>query len=105
MLRNTFIKKFISYLYLSLHNATSLEFLLSPLIAGLAHLMNQVRIKCLRTMSEGMSVYSVLIAEPASGKSPAMTIIRNSLLATESYLAIPPEETKHVNGNLFSSKA
>ena len=53
-------------------------------------------------MTEGMSVYSVLIAEPASGKSPAMKIIRNSLLATENYLTIPPEETKHVNGKLYS---
>ena len=51
-------------------------------------------------MSEGMSMFSVLIAEPASGKTPAMRIVKNALLATEKYLCVPVEETKHVNGNL-----
>ena len=53
--------------------------------------------KALRTFNEGMVIYSALIAEPATGKSPAMSLVRKALVEVESYLNIPQDQSKLVN--------
>ena len=53
----------------------------------------------MRTFEEGMVIYSALIAEPATGKSPAMTIIRKALIDVDKYFETPNENSKLVNGN------
>lgn len=72
--------------------------MLCPLLTGVAHLMGQSKIKALRTLEEGMVLYSTLIAEPATGKSPAMSVVRKALVECESFFQIPHENTKLVNG-------
>ena len=56
------------------------------------------QIKCLKTFKEGMVMYTVLIAEPATGKSPALSLVRNSLVSIENYLGISLEDSRMVNG-------
>ena len=62
--------------------------------------MQLAQINCLKTFKEGMVVYTVLIGEPASGKSPAMSIVRNSLVRFEDYLKIDLDNSKLVNGEI-----
>ena len=56
-------------------------------------------VKAMRTFEEGMVIYSALIAEPATGKSPAMTLIRQALVDVDKYFETPNENSKLVNGN------
>ena len=88
---------FLNFLF-SVSNSTSLEFVLCPLLSGTSHLMGQSQVKALKSFEEGMVVYSALIAEPATGKSPAMNIIRKALIQIEFFLAVPSESSKLVNG-------
>ena len=69
-----------------------------PLLTGVSHLMGLSQIKALKEYVEGMVVYGALIAEPATGKSPALNIIRKALVEIENFLAIPSESSKLVNG-------
>lgn len=53
-LEGVFSEKLNDFLVLlCLHNCTSIEFLLCPLITSLSHLMQQAKLKAIRTMSEG----------------------------------------------------
>ena len=49
-----------------------------------------------------MSIYSALIAEPGTGKSQAMKLVRKSVLDIEDFLKIEPENSKLVNGKLYN---
>ena len=60
--------------------------------------MGQTELKALKTFSEGLSIYAVLIAEPATGKSLVMSIVRKALVDIEEYLQIQLENSKLVNG-------
>ena len=55
-------------------------------------------VKAMRTFEEGMVIYSALIAEPATGKSPAMTLVRKALVECEKFFQTSHENTKLVNG-------
>jgi hypothetical protein len=62
-------------------------------------------VKSMRTFEEGMVIYSALIAEPATGKSPAMTLVRKALVECEKFFETPNENTQLVNGKfVISSK-
>lgn len=52
---------------------------------------------------EGMSIYCALIAEPATGKSPTLKILRKSLTAIEEYFNVNYENSNLVNGNLLNT--
>ncbi len=47
-----------------------------------------------------MSIYTALIAEPGTGKSPAMKLVRQALLEIENHYKIESENSKLVNGML-----
>ena len=59
--------------------------MLSPLLTGVSFLLQLSRVKALKALGEGLSIYCVFIAEPAIGKSPAMNVVRKALLAVENF--------------------
>lgn len=75
--------------------------MLCPLITAVSHLMQLAQLKALRTMVEGLSIFSVLIAEPATGKTPALKLLRRTLLEIETFLSVELENSKLVNGKLL----
>ena len=79
------------------------EFLLPSLITGVAHLMNYAKFNVLNNFEKGMSVFSVLIANPSTGKSPAIEIIKNALETIEIYEGIKEENSCLVNGLFWFS--
>ncbi len=83
------------------HNSTCLEFLLCPLISAVSYTLQQSQITALRTMKESMSLYTALVAQPSTGKSPAMKMVRRSILEIESHNNVTPDDSKLVNGNPF----
>lgn len=82
---------------LSRENNTSLEFLVCPLITGIAHFISQSNVSALKTLKTGFSTYTALIAEPATGKSPAMNIIRNILTDIDEFEGVTPKDSHIVN--------
>ena len=88
---------------LSLHNSSCLEFLLCPMLSSVSYCLQLTKIKAIRTLEESMSIYSALIAEPGTGKSPAMRLVRKALIDIEQHLNIGNENSKLVNGKLLKS--
>jgi len=81
-----------------MHNSTCLEFLLCPLITAVSYTLQQSQINALRTMKESMSLYTALVAQPSTGKSPAMKLVKRSILEIEKHNNVTPDESKLVNG-------
>lgn len=59
--------------------------------------MGRSYINALRTLRESFSVFSVLIGDPATGKSPAMKIIKKALIEIENFEQIDKKNSKFVN--------
>ena len=85
-----------------MENGFNHEFILMPLITGVSHLMEQSSIKALENYKQGFVVYTALAANPATGKSTAMDIIRDSIIEIEEFLKIDYNDSKIVNGNLHN---
>ena len=60
--------------------------------------MGQSQAKALKTFKEGFSVYAVLVADPATGKTPALNLTKKVLAEIERYLGISLEDSRLVNG-------
>jgi len=71
------------------------------LITGVAHLMNYAKFRVLNNFEKGMSIFSVLIANPSTGKSPAIEKIKNAIESIEIFDGIKEENSCLVNGNFF----
>ena len=80
-----------------MHLSTCLEFAISPLLVAVSHLLNKTQVSALKTFVESMSVYAVLIAEPATGKSPAMNLIKKTLIKLEKYFNIAAIDSPRIN--------
>ena len=75
------------------------EFLLTPLLSGVSFLMANSDISALNKMKQGFIVYGALAANPATGKSPAMDLVRDSLLDIEEYSGIQAQDSRLINGS------
>jgi hypothetical protein len=60
--------------------------------------MNYSKINVLNKFEKAMSIFSVLIANPSTGKSPAIEKIKNALEAVEFFDGIREENSSLVNG-------
>jgi len=60
--------------------------------------MGQSQLKALKTFNEGLTVYEVLVAEPATGKTPELGITRQALVDIEERLGVTLENSRLVNG-------
>ena len=90
----------LSYFIISLHHSSCVEFLLCPLISSVSYSLQLTKVKAIRTLQESISVYTALIAEPGTGKSPAMTLVRDCMQEIEKYYQVTDENSKLVNGKL-----
>lgn len=63
------------------------------MVTTISHIMSKSRIHALKSLSESFSVYCVLIGEPASGKSPAMRIVKNALISLDNHRGIAPHQS------------
>lgn len=70
-----------------------------PLLAGAAHLMNQSRIKAIKTLDKGICLFTLLVANPSTGKSPALALVTEALENIEEYDHVEDAKSSLVNGN------
>lgn len=75
-----------------------LEFLLAPVLSAASHFMGSSKISALDTFIEKFVVFSALLANPSTGKSPALKIISNSCYEIESTLGKEDKESNIANG-------
>ena len=61
--------------------------------------MGSSYVTTLKTLEEGCVFYSGLIANPSTGKTAAMNIVKKGLLDIEKFLKISPDKSKSINGN------
>lgn len=47
-----------------------------------------------------MSIFAALIAEPGTGKSPALKLFKKAITNIEEYLSVEPDDSKLVNGKI-----
>ena len=85
-------------------NGISEDFILTHLLVAISHLMSKSSIKALVEFKQGFTCYAGLAAYPASGKSPAMDMIKDSLIEIEDFLGVQHEDTQLVNGMLCFDK-
>ena len=71
-----------------------------PLISTVSYTLQFTSITCLQTQSETMSVFAALIAEPGTGKSPALKLFKKAITNIEEYLSVEPDDSKLVNGKI-----
>jgi len=75
----------------------SVPFLLAPLLVATAYLLKQATITPYDGSAKGISIYAFLVANPSTGKTPAMNVITNALVEIEQYRQVPPEDSPLTN--------
>ncbi len=66
-----------------------MQFMLLPLFTAIALLLNQTIVHSFNKKKTGMCLYTALIANPSTGKSPAAELIKDSINKLESALNVP----------------
>ncbi|CAF1109751.1 unnamed protein product [Brachionus calyciflorus] len=87
---------------LGARHAICKEFMICPLLTSVAHLMKKSSVCSLVTLTEPSIFYSVLVANPSSGKSTALSIFKKSIYEIESYLKIPRVKSNLINGIIIN---
>ncbi len=77
---------------------TSFEFILPVLLTSTSFLLNETIIRVDDCQNEACVVYAALIANPSTGKSSGMSLIKNALFDIEKYEKISLRESKLLNG-------
>jgi hypothetical protein len=72
--------------------------MLLPLFTSVSSLLSKARIHHFENYSEGFCFYTALAANPSTGKSRAMKIVKEGFESVEEYLKIPHEHSKLPNG-------
>jgi hypothetical protein len=63
------------------------------MITAISHFISACKVKALKTLEESFSIYCVLIADPATGKSPAMNMVRNIVSDIELFDNVGEDES------------
>ena len=63
------------------------------MLTAISHIISKCSVKALKTLEESFSLYTVLIADPATGKSPAMNLVRNLLTDIEEFDGVDEEDS------------
>jgi len=66
-----------------------LQFLMLPLFTAVALLLHQTTVQSYKKKKQGICLYTTLIANPSTGKSPASELIKDSIYKLESALNVP----------------
>lgn len=72
---------------------TTVPFILPGLLASMAFLLKQSTISPFEGTQQGICMYTVLIANPSTGKSPALNTVQDLIYKIEDYRQIPPEKS------------
>ncbi|RNA44246.1 hypothetical protein BpHYR1_047777 [Brachionus plicatilis] len=83
---------------ISFESGVSLEFIVAPLISTVSHFMNKSRIRMTLSHSESFIVYTALLANASTGKSPAMRIFSQAAEEIEHKLGIDEAKSMLANG-------
>ena len=77
------------------------EFLMPAILAGAAHLMDRSRVKALKTLNKGICLFTILVANPSTGKSPAVALVAEALENIEEHDHVEDAKSSLVNGKLI----
>lgn len=61
-------------------------------------------VKALKTLEEGCVIYTGLIGNASTGKSPALNLIKRSVGSVEKFIKVPEVESRFLNGKYIKDK-
>lgn len=76
--------------------------MLPPLLTTISFLLANSSIETFSNQHEGIVCYSCLIAQPSTGKTPAMNKIKRSLIKVENYFNVLSDDSQLTNGIFIS---
>jgi hypothetical protein len=77
------------------------EFLVTQFLVAISHMLSKCSINALVDFHQGFACYAGLAAYPASGKSPAIDIIKKSVIDIEDFLEVQHEDSQLVNAEFM----
>lgn len=78
----------------------SKEFIILPFLCGISHVSSGSQVTAWEgVFSEPNIIFSVLVGQPAAGKTPAMRLVTDSLNKLDEFNGIAQTESKLINGN------
>jgi hypothetical protein len=85
-------------LYCRRRRWTTAENVFPPLLAAVSHLLASSEIEESFGNTQGMSLFTMIVGDVGSGKTPAMSAVRDALLAIDDALATDENEKKYLTG-------
>ncbi|CAF1091689.1 unnamed protein product [Brachionus calyciflorus] len=83
---------------ISFQSGVSIEFILVPLISSVSHFLNRSKIEMTDSHSENFLLYTALLANASTGKSPAMRIFTDAAYEIENKLGIEDSDSLIATG-------
>ena len=80
---------------------TSFEYILPVLLTSTSFLLNETIIRVDDCQNEACVIYAALIANPSTGKSSGMSLIKNALFDIEKYEKTSLRDSKLLNGKKY----
>ncbi len=68
-----------------------------PFITAISHLMGSAEISALKNLKQACVLYTTLIGQPSTGKTTAMSIVRDAVFEVEEAVGVLLEDSKLLN--------
>jgi hypothetical protein len=78
-------------------NGINVPFIIAPLLAAIGVLLHRSTVQAFNSSKSGICMYTALIAQPSTGKSPANDIVKGAMYKIEQYHGTPPEKSMFTN--------
>jgi len=72
-------------------------FVVGPLLTAAGLLLHHTTVQPFTRSRQGICMFTSLIANPSTGKTPALNLIKNALIKLEEFLNIPYERSALTN--------
>ena len=71
--------------------------MLCPILTALGFFVDRATVQPFPNKTQGICTYSALIANPSTGKTPALNLIKKAILKIEAYFQVVAHESKLTN--------
>ena len=86
-----------SFFNLRLRKGLTVDFLLAPLLTTISHLMGHSKLRTFEESYDSLSTYTATVAQPSTGKSKAMEMIKLIYAQIENYFQVPANQSQMSN--------
>lgn len=88
-------------MFFSISVGIPFEFIVPPLLSTISHLMDETLLIASQTNVQACIMYTVLVANPGTGKSKSIGLFENSLEEIDEYLETEPDQVGLIRRKKF----